>query len=260
MTKKIATLPGGDAVAYWTHHDDKQPTLILVHGFTGSHEGFQYLVPLLKNVRLIIPDLPGFGVSPLPHNSLTLRELGECLIDFVESLQLREPPILVGHSMGSLVVSEAVRQSPSTFARKLILLSPVPAPVGIFDERLPGVLFGRLYYRSSHLLPVVGKRIAKSATITKVSTHFIMTARDKQLRRAIHGHHLDNLNFISNIGWYAKLHREINRTGIVRYKSALREFDVLTVCGKQDNVTTLRLQKHAAQKIGAHLVIIPKVG
>src|SRR3954464_14697445 len=110
MTKQISILPSGDQIAYWTYHDEKKPTLVLAHGFTGSHMGFQYLVPLLTDFRLIIPDLPGFGVSPLPHEKLSLAGLGELLIDFIEELDLSEPPHLLGHSMGSLVVAEAIRQ------------------------------------------------------------------------------------------------------------------------------------------------------
>ena len=254
------TLPSGDTVAYWTHHDDKKPVIVLVHGFTGSHEGFQYVVPLLQDFRLIIPDLPGFGVSPLPHEQMTLHGLGELLVDFVNALHLPEKPILLGHSMGSLVVGEAVRQSPVSFADKLILISPVPAPVGWMDKRLPGAVFGQLYYKASHRLPIVGTKIATSAKLTRFSTRLIMTAKDSDLRRAIHGHHLNNLNFISSIGWYSKLHREINQTGISRYRAALQPFDVLLVSGAHDNVTPVRLQRQTAQKIGAKLVVVPKVG
>lgn len=247
-------------MAYWSYNDDKKPTVVLVHGFTGSHEGFQYLVPLLTDFHLIVPDLPGFGVSPLPHDRLTLNELGELLVDFVEKLHLPEEPHLLGHSMGSLVVSEAVRQEPSLFAKKLILISPVPAPIGWIDSRLPGAVFGQLYYKASHRLPIAGKRIATSSKITRFSTRLIMTARDADLRRAIHGHHLNNLNFISSIGWYSRLHAEINRTGISRYKTALRQFDVLMVCGESDKVTPMKQQREVAKKIGATIVSIPAVG
>lgn len=260
MSKNIVTLPSGDSVAYWTHHDDKKPTIVLVHGFTGSHEGFQYLVPLLKDFHLILPDLPGFGVSPLPHEHLTLHGLGELLVDFVEALQLPEKPHLLGHSMGSLVVSEAARQSPSSFDEKLILISPVPTPIGWLDERLPGAIFGQLYYKASHRLPIVGKKIATSSKLTRLSTQMIMTAKDSYLRRAIHKHHLNNLNFISSIGWYSRLHSEINRTGISRYKIALRPFNILLINGRRDNVTPLRLQRKTAKKIDATLVTIPQVG
>jgi pimeloyl-ACP methyl ester carboxylesterase len=260
MTKHVITLPTGDEVAYWTHHDDKKPTLVLVHGFTGSHLGFQYLVPLLSDFRLIIPDLPGFGVSPLPHEQLNLAGLGEMLIDFIEALQLDAPPHLLGHSMGSLVVAEAVRQHPAIADKKLILASPVPSPVGMAEVRRIGVLASKLYYVASHRLPFVGKRLATSRKLTKFSTKMIMTTNDRELQKAIHGHHFNNLDYISSIGWYRRLYSQINRTGISRYKAALKPFDVLLVNGSKDSVTPLAQQKKVAKSIEAKLVVIPDVG
>jgi pimeloyl-ACP methyl ester carboxylesterase len=260
MTKNTITLPSGDEVAYWSYHDNKKQTLVLVHGFTGSHLGFQYLVPLLTDFRLIIPDLPGFGVSPLPHEKLSLAGLGELLIDFIEELQLDTPPHLLGHSMGSLVVAEAIRQQSSIADKKLILSSPVPSPVGIAEVRRVGVLASKLYYTASHRLPVVGKKLATSRKLTRFSTKMIMTTDDKDLREAIHGHHSNNLNFISSIGWYRRLYTQINRTGVSRYKAALKPFDVLMINGSKDSVTPLAQQKKVANAIDAKLVIIPDVG
>ncbi len=259
MAKHTIELTSGDKIVYWTHNDSRKQTLVLVHGFTGSHEGFQYLIPLLSDFRLIIPDLPGFGVSPLPHHKLTLAELGKLLAQFIQELGL-EKPYLVGHSMGSLVVAEAVRQHPELFAKKIVLASPVPTPINWIDSRKIGALASGLYYSASHRLPLVGKHLASSKRITKFSTNLIMTARDGAIREAIHQHHYDNLNYISHIGWYKQLNRQINRTGISHYKSALSNFDVLIVNGDSDAVTPLKHQKKTADIINAKLITIPKVG
>ncbi len=254
------TLPTGEQIAYWTHHDDKKPTIVMVHGFTGSHEGFQYLVPLLEDFQLIIPDLPGFGESPLPHKKLTLGGLGELLVDFADELKLTEKPHLLGHSMGSLIVAEAARQHPVSFAHKLILASPVPMPVSPAESRRIGVLLSRLYYMASHRLPKIGAKIAKNHKISWLGTTAIMTTKDKKLQRTIHGHHYKNLDYISDIGWNRHLHAEINRTGMTRYKSALMQFDLLIVNGDRDNVTPLHMQKKVAKATEAKLAIIPGVG
>lgn len=256
----MMTLPTGEKIAYWTYHDDKKPTIVMVHGFTGSHEGFQYLVPLLEDFQLIVPDLPGFGESPLPHEKLTLGGLGELLVDFVDELKLSEKPHLLGHSMGSLVVAEAARQHPSQFAHKLILASPVPMPVGPVETRRIGVLLSRLYYIASHRLPKVGAKIAESRRISWLGTTTIMTTKDKNLQKTIHGHHYKNLDYISDIGWNRRLHAEINRTGMTRYKSALKQFDLLIINGDRDNVTPLKMQKKVARMADAKLAVIPGVG
>lgn len=260
MTKHVLNLPSGNEISYWSHYDDKRPTLVLVHGFTGSHMGFQYLVPLLTDFRLIIPDLPGFGVSPLPHDHLSLAGLGELLVEFITELNLDTPPYLLGHSMGSLVVAETVRQHPSVAAQKLILASPVPSPVTLTDARAIGMTASKLYYVASHRLPVVGSKLATSHVLTRFSTNMITTTSDKDLKRAIHEHHFDNLNYISSIGWYRRLYTEINQTGMSRYKATLRQFDVLIINGANDSVTPLKMQQKLATAIDAELAIIPEVG
>lgn len=260
MTKHIATLASGNKVAYWTHHDDKKPVIVLVHGFTGSHEGFQYLVPLLNDYRLIVPDLPGFGVSPLPHESMTLAHLGGLLCEFIDTFDLKSAPYLIGHSMGTLVVAEAIKRRPDIAHEKIVLISAVPSPVKIADSRRAGAVISQFYYTASHRLPVIGKRIATSRKITRVSTNLIMTAKNKDLKQAIHGHHFDNLDYISSIKWYSRLYRQINRTGLTKYASVLRRFKVLIVNGNKDSVTPVHHQKKAAETVGAKLVVIPNVG
>lgn len=247
-------------ITYWEHNEDKRPILILVHGFTGSHDGFQYLVPLLDDYNLIIPDLPGFGVSPLPHVKMTLVELGGLLASFVEKLNLTEKPHLVGHSMGSLVVAEATRQRPELFAKKLIMISPVPSKIRYFDNRKVGALASQAYYSASNRLPIVGKKIAKSRMITHVSTRLITTTKDKKLKKKIHQHHYDNLDFISSISWYGRLYKEINKTGLAQYVSTLELFDLILISGTRDKVTPIKKQKKVAEDLGAKLYAIPNVG
>lgn len=260
MAQHTIQLPSGSEIAYWTHHEKQKRTLLLVHGFTGSHKGFQYLVPLLKDFSLIIPDLPGFGISPLPDKNLTLEKLGKLLVEFIDALHLDARPHVLGHSMGSLVVAEAVHQNNSICDNKLILISPVPKPVGIIDNRFGGAALGQLYYTVSHRFPVVGKRIAKSKMITRLSTRVIMSARKANIRREIYSHHHDNLNYISNIGWYKRLHRQINRTGISHYQSALKKFNVLLINGEKDSVTPLKQQLSVVNDINAQLAVIKGTG
>lgn len=260
MAKHTITLASGNDISYWSHHNDQKPTLILVHGFTGSHEGFQYLVPLLDTFRLIIPDLPGFGVSPLPHQHMTLAEMGQLLVEFVTQLGLDARPHLVGHSMGTLVVAEAARQSPETFAKKLILISPVPSKIKYADGRKIGAVVSQVYYSASSRLPLAGSRIAKSRTISRIGTKLITTTKDKQLKKDIYQHHFNNLNFISSISWYGRLYREIGKTGMEQYASTLNLFDVLLINGARDNVTPLKNQHKLLNSLNAKLYVIPDVG
>jgi pimeloyl-ACP methyl ester carboxylesterase len=121
-------------------------------------------------------------------------------------------------------------------------------------------MISQLYYAVSHRLPHVGAKLATSRRLTRLSTTMIMTTSDKELQAAIHDHHFDNLDHISSIGWYRRLYRQINRTGINRYRVALQRFDLLIINGNKDSVTPLKRQKKVAKLLGANLMIIPNVG
>lgn len=237
-------LAHGLRVRYWQYHPQATTTMVLIHGFTGNHKGFQYIIPLLPNIRFIVPDLPGFGETDLPQRSdWSVDAIARLTNEFVQALQLPTPPHILGHSMGGLVVSSMVRQAPDLYDSKMILLSPVPTAITKNDKRRAGAILGALQYGLGYKLPKVGERLVKNRTITRAITHTIMTTSDRQLRKAIHEHHFDNLNYISSIEFYSKLHHDINRQGAIDNAAALRKKELLLISGNADNVTPLAEMK-----------------
>jgi len=96
---------------------------VMIHGFSGSHRNFSKIAEMLKtDFRVIRVDLPGFGLSDLPH----LNE-GESAIDMyrdytnfiVNELQL-DSFYLMGNSMGGMVSWIATHDHPEK-VKKLIL-------------------------------------------------------------------------------------------------------------------------------------------
>ena len=55
--------------------------------------------------KALAPDLPAHGDDPTPVNLVTLRDYVDSLVRVIESIP--EPAILVGHSMGGLVMQAA---------------------------------------------------------------------------------------------------------------------------------------------------------
>lgn len=92
--------------------------VILIHGFPLDGKMWQEISPnLAKNVRLIIPDLPGVGGSSLncEPSELTMDLLAECIYDIcvAESIQ---KVVLVGHSMGGYIALAFTAQFPKMLA------------------------------------------------------------------------------------------------------------------------------------------------
>lgn len=231
-------------VSYWKYHDSKKPVCVFIHGFTGSHEGFQYIIPELERFHIIVPDLPGFGESKLGLDEFTIDELGKRVNDFVRDLKLKKPPYIMGHSMGGLVVASMLAQSPELYDKQVVLVSPVATKVNYLDARKIGEFLGRLQFFLGKTVPGAGPRLVKSRLISRVSTAIILTANQPKMKKQIREHHFKNLDYISSIDFYYQLHVNINKKGSVDYAPELnKKFDVMIITGDKDNVTPLATQR-----------------
>lgn len=255
MSKKL-----GD-VHYWTYGDSDMPTCIFIHGFTGSHEGFEYIIAHLEQLHIIVPDLPGFGESKLTLNTFTIDQLARATNQFVKALNLKALPFLVSHSMGGLVAASMVAQNPELFNEKTIFISPVATKVKYLDSRKVGELLGRLQFYVGKRVPKAGPRLVKSRMLSRLATRLILTADEPNLRKKIYQHHFKNLDYISSIDYYHQLHVDINKKGAIDYADELnKKFTPLIITGDKDNVTPLAGEKKLAHALKAELHVIHDVG
>ncbi|HRN28689.1 MAG TPA: alpha/beta hydrolase [Terrimesophilobacter sp.] len=124
--------------------------IVLLHGIASSSVTFDNLVPLLTdNNRVISLDLIGFGQTPAPADArFTIEEHVDSLARTLDSLELRQPFVLVGHSMGSLIATRYAATN-SRRLEKLVLVSPpvyvTPSAVGDPTDRATLGLYLRVY-------------------------------------------------------------------------------------------------------------------
>ncbi len=122
-----------------TYSDEgRGPVVVLVHGLPGSHRDFRYLAGALSGrVRLVRPDMPGFGSTPRRHlGSDRVASCASFLLRFADALGL-PPALWIGHSMGGPVVLEVARRSPDRVRAVGLLASPGLRPHRSF--RVPGI-------------------------------------------------------------------------------------------------------------------------
>jgi len=115
------------------------PVVILIHGIASSSRTFRHLVPLLVDRhRVISIDLLGFGESVAPPDAnFTLDEHATALDATIDTLDLRAPFILVGHSLGSLISARYAASRPQRVARLVLISPPIYlAPSELGDPRL----------------------------------------------------------------------------------------------------------------------------
>lgn len=77
--------------------------LVLLHGFCESGKMWTYFAEKLsESFRVICPDLPGFGDSPLGGDQISLEEVAVQLEEWMEENHI-DSPIVIGHSLGGYV-------------------------------------------------------------------------------------------------------------------------------------------------------------
>lgn len=81
----------------------KGQPLVLIHGFCETGRMWKdFSESLSSEFRVICPDLPGIGDSPISGDQTTLEEVAVILEGWMEENQI-ENPIVIGHSLGGYV-------------------------------------------------------------------------------------------------------------------------------------------------------------
>ncbi len=106
--------------------DRDAPPLVFVHGITGSRRYFRgRIATLAAGHRVVIPDLPGFGLSPKPLVEYTPIFFRDSLRRFLEEEGLAgRPHTLVGHSLGAIVSLEYAAAWPEDVPRLVLFNLP----------------------------------------------------------------------------------------------------------------------------------------
>ena len=115
--------------------------VVLIHGLAASLHDWDLLAPLLVDAGYSAHalDLLGHGDSPKPPDpAYQMAWLVDHFISWLDGLNLTEPPVLIGHSLGGYVALEYARRFPDR-VRGLVLVDPFYS-----NAQLPAVL--RLAY------------------------------------------------------------------------------------------------------------------
>ena len=128
-------------------------TFVLVHGLGGSHLNWIRVAPALaRHGRVVVPDLPGFGRSPLGGRRSAMHVGRRLLGDFLRKVGTGQV-ILGGNSMGGGYAMLQAAFEPDSIAGLILTASVFPwARAGVPS---PLVVGGFAMYRT----PWVGERV-----------------------------------------------------------------------------------------------------
>jgi pimeloyl-ACP methyl ester carboxylesterase len=183
---------------YWVYNDNpKLPVIVMIHGLRGTHHGLELIAKPISGYRVIIPDLPGFGESKPFKNEHNIENYVKWLRQFMFGLKLKKPPILLGHSFGSIIVGQYAKEYPSTIHR-LILVNPIGAPVLEGSKAYLTQLSAAFYWLSQKLPESVGTRLLSSKLSVMIMSVTMAKTKDKTLRKFIHNQHLQHFSEFAN--------------------------------------------------------------
>ncbi|WP_417511778.1 alpha/beta fold hydrolase [Microbacterium sp.] len=251
----------GGKTAYWVYGpatDSVEPvTVIAVHGFRGEHHGLEPVLAFLPELRVIAPDLPGFGeTEPLPSGVHDLQAYAQWLREFAAAVA--PGAVILGHSFGSIVTSAAVAGGLQT--PQLILINPIGAPA---LDGPKGVLtkLAVFYYALGAKLPArIGTALLRNRLIVRGTSIAMAKTADAALRRFIHDQHDTYFSRFAD--------RDVLRDAFVAsvsndVRAFAPEIDVptLLVAAQHDDITPIEDERRLALMFPeAELVEIADVG
>ncbi|MFK4834400.1 alpha/beta fold hydrolase [Microbacterium sp. ZW T2_14] len=248
----------GGSTAYWVYGPaDAAVTIVAVHGFRGEHHGLEPVVAHLPSLRVISPDLPGFGeTAPVPGRRHDLALYADWLREF--SAAVAPGAVILGHSFGSIVVAAAIAGGLQT--PRMILVNPIGAPA---LEGPRGVLtrLAVFYYWAGAKLPKrLGDALLRNGLIVRVMSVSMAKTKDPGIRRFVHDQHD---TYFSRFADRDVLHDAF----VASVSNDVRAFaprivqPTLLVAAQRDDITPIEAERRLATMFpDAELVEIPDVG
>tara|TARA_R110002072_G_scaffold302603_1_gene486636 strand:+ start:91925 stop:92725 length:801 start_codon:yes stop_codon:yes gene_type:complete len=103
------------------HDEGNGPPILFVHGFPLSHSMWRsQLEAFAADHRVIAPDLRGFGESDVTEGTVTMAQHADDLVALLDELNVDEPVVLCGLSMGGYIAWQFQQKFPERL-RALIL-------------------------------------------------------------------------------------------------------------------------------------------
>jgi 3-oxoadipate enol-lactonase len=164
--------------------------LLLIHGFPLNHEMWRPQIELLSTkVRVIAPDLRGHGQSPPTEGPYSMDLLAEDCAGILDILEIDQPVVVCGLSMGGYVSFAFYRRHPELVAGLILAstragadseegkikrdnaaqLAEKHGPQPVIDSMLPILMAPQTYDDKPELVSKVAGIMAQTSTNGMVS-------------------------------------------------------------------------------------------
>jgi pimeloyl-ACP methyl ester carboxylesterase len=102
-------------------------TFVLIHGGWVGSWVWERIVPLLTadGHHVVASDLPAHGDDPTPASEIALDSYVRRVVEILDAQS--EPVVLVGHSSGGVIITQAAEESPGRIRRLVYACAYLPA-------------------------------------------------------------------------------------------------------------------------------------
>lgn len=224
---------------------DQKPPILLVHGFRGNHLGLAEFQKLLEaeGYQVFSPDIPpAFNTQDetLPiFTDFTKDGYADFIANYILDKHL-DHPILIGHSMGSILAAAAAEKYSHLIHDKIFFLSPIATHPPKFI--LP-------------LIPLI--TLVPNKFVSYVCTEFLIAGAHRSKKRQI-------LNLTYACARKFTSIRDEMRAAVFSMSYSISDFNfekqAYFIAGKKDRMNPSRKVKEIAKKFHAEVDFIPNAG
>lgn len=221
-------------------------TVIFIHGYRGNHRGLEAIAGALPELNVIIPDLPGFGLSTEFDGEHSIENYSLWLAGFISGLKLTKKPILLGHSFGSIICSAFAADCKDIEA--LILENPVSAPA-LEGPSAALTNVARAFFGLSNKLPLeAGLWLLKSWPMVRGMSIVMTKSTNPKLRKWVHAQHDANFSDFASRRVAIEGYRASISHNVGEYAPRFR-VPVLAIIGSKDDITSVKQQEQMVKTI-----------
>lgn len=258
---------GGTATRVWGYGAaEPRTTVLFLHGFRGDHHGLEpivaHMVAADPGLRVLVPDLPGFGATPpLPvgvhdvdgYAGWTRRLLDLLIADTGGDV------VLAGHSFGSIVAAATVARD-AAGTSSLVLVNPI-ASAALQGPRMVMRKVTAAFHRVAGAVPAaVGEAMLRNRLVTRIASVAMVTTPDPALRRWIHAEHDRHFSSFAGRDSLLEAFTASVTHAVSTYAPAVK-VPVLLVAGEADDLAPPDTQRALLPLFpDARLVVLPGTG
>jgi pimeloyl-ACP methyl ester carboxylesterase len=107
-------------VQFAVHTSGDGPPLVLLHAFPLDHAMWERQAALADTLRLIVPDLRGFGAS-VGSVPASIEQLADDVVGLLDALHVSRPVVVCGVSMGGYVAQHLASRHPRRVAAAVLV-------------------------------------------------------------------------------------------------------------------------------------------